>query len=199
MMPPRPWLAGPRIPSRRTRSHAERGCTIGTSTLAPIGRASLDHGACPGGGCAARIRRLLLVRPPSTLHPPSPARVCPSIVAFISAGSGQHHGGRRDHADARAPGHERHHRVFELRGWAAPAIQLSNGPVLRLLHVERVNLRALGLSTSAPGRPASTMTGMMVGDVDRIAMGPGQPWTFNSPRRRPRRRHLDSSQRRRHR
>src|SRR5262245_55121929 len=62
-----------------------------------------------------------------------------------------------------------------------PAIQLSNGSAIGKYTLTGHVYVPRGLLTVGTGTPGFTMTGMLVGDVVMISMGPGQPWTFNAP------------------
>ena len=63
---------------------------------------------------------------------------------------------------------------------AGPAIQMANG-ITGQYTVTGAVYAPHGLVNIGTGTPGFTMTGALVGDTVQIAMGPGQPWTFNAP------------------
>ena len=63
-----------------------------------------------------------------------------------------------------------------------PTIQLSNG-VGGLYTLNGSIYAPNGCVNVGTGTPGFTMTGILDGLDVSVAMGPGQPWTFNGPRR----------------
>ena len=64
---------------------------------------------------------------------------------------------------------------------AGNAIQLGQRPRLGEFILNGSVYAPRGLINIGTGTPGFTMTGMLVGDAINIAIGPGQPWTFNGP------------------
>ena len=58
---------------------------------------------------------------------------------------------------------------------------LSNGPAIGQYTLNGSIYAPFGLVNVGTGTPGFNMTGILDGFAIAIAMGPGQPWTFNPP------------------
>jgi Flp pilus assembly protein TadG len=150
-------------------------CTGGTSVFTPYaGPPMALSGTCdlipPGVYCTNGN---------FAINPMSSTSFCPTNVTFIAAGVIQV-GGNGAITFSAAAGVPNGIIFYSDFVGAGSAIQLANGPVGEFILNGSV-YAPRGLINIGTGTPGFTMTGMLVGDAINIAMGPGQPWTFNGP------------------
>jgi Putative Flp pilus-assembly TadE/G-like len=160
-----------------TLATLEAACTAGTSTTTPMPGLPWAAGPCPGG--SSLPAGVYCSSGDINVSPPSGATICPSTVSFIAGGTVTITGDGAITLTA-APG-TNGIIAFSNAGMGGPAIQLSNGPALGNYTLNGSIYAPFGLVNVGTGTPGFTMTGILDGFAIAIAMGPGQPWTFNPP------------------
>ena len=156
-------------------------CTVGNTTT-PF--AGIPWGA-EVGGCNPIPPGVYCASDAINVAPPGPGMsICPSVATFVSATTvGITANGSIDLTGfptvpsriiAFANG------VSASGCGSGPTIQLSNGPAT--LYTLNGSIYAPnGCINVGTGTPGFNMTGILDGLDVSIAMGPGQPWTFNGP------------------
>jgi hypothetical protein len=151
-------------------------CTAGSSI------ATAWVGAIPTtlvGGCDLITPGVYCSNANLAVNPTWSTSFCPSFASFVSAGQVQI-GGNGAITITAAAGMPNQIIAYSDYIGGGPAIQLANGPTGNFTLTGSI-YAPRGLINLGTGTPGFTMTGMLVGDTVSIAMGPGQPWTFNSP------------------
>jgi hypothetical protein len=157
-------------------------CTGGTSIATPFAGLPWQPEA---GGCNLLPTGVYCASDLINVSPPGPGMsICPSTATFISAtnviitANGSidltGHPSVPNRIIAFANG------VSGSGCTSGPTIQLSNGP--GTLYTLNGSIYAPnGCINVGTGTPGFSMTGIMDGLDISVAMGPGQPWTFNGP------------------
>jgi hypothetical protein len=153
-------------------------CTGGTSVFAALGAIGWDTNFGPG--CDRIQPGVYCSSGPINVSPPVNMSICPSQASFISASTIGITGDGAITITA-APGVPGSIIAFSDYNGGGPAIQLSNGALIGQYTLNGSIYAPRGLANLGTGTPGFTLNGMLVADAIAIAMGPGQPWTFNGP------------------
>ena len=160
-----------------TLATLELACSPGYSTTTVMGALPWVAGPCVGG--SSLPTGVYCSSDHINVAPPFGTTICPSIASFISAGTVGITGNGAITLTA-APG-TNGIIAFSNAGLGGPAIQLSNGPAIGQYTLNGSIYAPFGLVNVGTGTPGFNMTGILDGFAIAIAMGPGQPWTFNPP------------------
>ena len=153
-------------------------CTGGTSITTPLDLTPIWlDGPCVGG--SSLPTGVYCSSGNITVAPRFGTTICPSTASFIAAGTVGIMGDGAITLTA-APG-TNGIIAFSNAGLGGPAIQLANGPALGEYTLNGSIYAPFGLVNVGTGTPGFNMTGILDGFAIAIAMGPGQPWTFNPP------------------
>jgi Flp pilus assembly protein TadG len=157
----------------------EAACSPGTSTTTPlVGGLPWVAGPCVGG--SSLPTGVYCSSGDINVSPTFGTSICPTTASFIAGGTVTITGDGAITLTA-APGTNGIIAFSNVGMGGAPAIQLSNGPALGQYTLNGSIYAPFGLVNVGTGTPGFTMTGILDGFAIAIAMGPGQPWTFNPP------------------